>query len=139
MDACSACSDCNSSGGYSSDCGSSGGGGGDSSPSGCVIAGVFALLVAGVFMVFPWSRNVPITPFPNLNGILVSAGITLLGIVLLVVLGALVYALRDVFRFLGKALAYMVGIMLAIAIIGIVALIALAILSEIFRWLFARY
>ena len=61
---------------------------------GCFAAGLLTLLGLGLIGLFFETRQLPITPYPNVSGILASIAFTLLGALALIILYRLRHPLR---------------------------------------------
>jgi uncharacterized protein YybS (DUF2232 family) len=86
---------------------------------------ILAILVIGLFS---WARQAPITPYPNLNGLLISAALLLIGGL------ALLWAYRFR-RWLVRPLALILGLIVCVLVVWWLIWPAV---RAIFDWLFAK-
>ena len=93
---------------------------------GCVLTALLILLVLGTIALFPWARGITITHHPNLDGILVSIVVLFIGVILLILLYGILYAARDVLRWIARAIV----VFIALAIVWLL-------LAAVWNWLFA--
>jgi len=99
----------------------------DPEPGGiCFGISLLALLGLGILTFFPWARQIAITPYPNVNGILIS--IALAGLV-----GVLLAIALRISRLALKLLKALVMLGLLAAALCILYLIAL----PVWKWLFS--
>ena len=103
----------------------------------------YGLVVPGIIAPFwEWASKIPITPYPNLNGCVVSIGILAIIIGILVVPGILSKSKDDdIVEVVEKARKFWHGatcLVIVIAMLLVIVIFTITLIGNSISWLFAR-